>query len=74
MIAVVWRRSRAIWRDAERLPYERGIALALPGIILALVFHSLFSNSLLHPLLMEPLWVLCALGFAIARERAAPVI
>lgn len=68
MVAVMWLRSRAVARDPSRLAYERGIAVALPAITVAMIFHSLFSNSLLHPFLMEPLWVLWALGFVIARE------
>jgi O-antigen ligase len=69
MAIVVWRRSRSIWRDASRLPYERGIAIALPAITIAMFAHSMFSNSLLHPLLMEPMWILWALGFVIASDR-----
>lgn len=68
MLVVVFRRSRAVWRNLARAPEERGLSMALPAITLAMVVHSLFSNSLLHPLLMEPFWILCALGFVVARE------
>jgi hypothetical protein len=73
MIALMSLRSRSVWRDPAREPYERGIALALPALTVAMLFHSLFSNSLLHPFLMEPLWILWGLGFVIAREPIASV-
>lgn len=68
MTAQVFRRSRAVWRQSARVPHERAIAIALPAITIAMFAHSLFSNSLLHPLLMEPLWILYALGFVVARD------
>jgi hypothetical protein len=68
MIAVVIVRARRVWRDPSRLPHERGIAIALPAITLAILLHSMFSNSLFYPMLMEPLWILWALGFVIAHE------
>ncbi len=74
MLGVVTLRSRAIWRDPSRSPHERGIAIAIPAVTLGMIVHSLFSNSLLHPLLMEPLWILWALGFAIARNRSQSAI
>jgi O-antigen ligase len=68
MIVSMWLRSRAVWRDPAREPFERGITLALPALTVAMIFHSLFANSLLHPFLMEPLWILWGLGSVIARE------
>jgi hypothetical protein len=52
-----------VWRNREMTPSVRGIAVAAAASIPTIVVHSLFSNSLMHPFLMETLWVLWALPF-----------
>jgi len=64
---IAWR-GRRVWRDTTRAPLERGLALAIPAMIPAILFHSLFTNSLFLPLLMEPMWVLFGLGFVVAND------
>ena len=73
------RRARALWlnvllawRGRARLArrtqagIHRGLAIGIAAASVALVVHSLFTNSLLLPFLMEPLWVLWALGFVMS--------
>jgi O-antigen ligase len=66
-------RARRVWRDQNRQPHERGIAIAMPAIAIAYVFHSLFTNSLFHPFLMEPFWILWGIGFVIADQPAVSI-
>src|SRR5207247_1923838 len=83
MLWGVWSRARRLGREAgsgtweaEARAGERGVAIGAAAMIPAILVHSLFSNSLFLPYLMEPLWVLWALVFCIdakdatgARER-----
>jgi O-antigen ligase len=62
---MVIRRARRTWRRPNLVPHEHGIAVAIPAVTIAMVVHSLFTSSLLHPFLMEPLWILWALGFVV---------
>jgi O-antigen ligase len=71
MLGAVVRRARTVWRDRRRAPEHQMIAVGAAASIVAIVVHSLFSNSLLHPFLMEPLWVLWGLTCVIARTPAA---
>jgi O-antigen ligase len=67
MVFFVWRRSCRIWRDVAMSPETRGLALGVAAATVALCVHSLFTNSLLLPILMEVLWVLWALVFVMSR-------
>lgn len=69
MILLAMARARSIWRDTEQPQFHRGMAIGIAAATLALVVHSLFTNSLLLPFLMEPLWVLWALGFVMSNAR-----
>jgi O-antigen ligase len=70
MIGTVARRGRAIWRDERYDERERGLALGVVAATIAMCVHSLFTNSLLLPILMEVLWILWALVFAMKRRQA----
>jgi hypothetical protein len=61
MLWSVFRTALAVWRDRERPARARGLALGAAITVPMIIVHSLFSNSLLLPLLMEPLWILWAL-------------
>jgi O-antigen ligase len=67
MVFFVWRRSWRIWQDVAMSPETRGLALGAAAATVALCIHSLFTNSLLLPILMEVLWVLWALVFVMSR-------
>lgn len=73
MLVAMTVRARRVWRDPMRAPHERGISMAVPAIIVAMVFHSLFTNSLFLPLLMEPMWIILGLGFVVANEPLGQV-
>lgn len=77
MILLVLMRCRRIWRDPSRRAEDRGLSLGIVAATVALVVHSIFLNSLLLPLLMEPLWVLWGLSFVlsnteIGKEEGSP--
>ena len=61
MLWSVFRTALEIWRDRNRPAQARGLALGAAVTVPMIVVHSLFSNSLLLPFLMEPLWILWAL-------------
>jgi hypothetical protein len=69
LIVLMWR-ARRVWRDASASAQERGVAVSVVAITVAMIVHSLFVNSLLLPFLMEPLWLLWAVPFIVARSRA----
>jgi hypothetical protein len=73
MLFAVLRRCRAVYRQVERTPDERGLALGVAAVTVAIVVHSTFLNSLLYPFLMEVLWVLWALVFLLQRQEAEEV-
>jgi len=60
IIGVVIARCRALWIRSE-VPFERGVALGVCAATIALVFHSVFLNSLLMTFFMETFWILWAL-------------
>lgn len=70
MLVVVVRRCRAVWRDPDAPPAWRALATGFAAATIAICVHSLFVNSLLTPFVMEPLFLLWALGFVMARSRA----
>jgi O-antigen ligase len=71
MLSRIVARCRRVWRGTDATADERGLALGVAASTAAVVVHSLFVNSLLVPFIMEPLWLLWALPFAIEAERGA---
>jgi hypothetical protein len=71
MLLAITRRCRAIWRDHERPPEHRGLAIGTVAVIVGLCVDSVFVNSLLTTFVMELFWILCALTFSIAGEPPA---
>jgi O-antigen ligase len=69
MLAFIMVRARRVWRDASANAQERGVAVGVAAITVAMIVHSLFVNSLLLPFLMEPLWLLWAVPFVVSRNR-----
>jgi O-antigen ligase len=69
MMGLVVLRCRRIWRDQARNAEDRGLAIGVAAATAAIVVHSIFANSLLLPLIMEPLWVLWALTLVIAPPK-----
>ncbi len=70
MLAFVMFRARRVWRDSSASSQERGVAVGVAAITVAMIVHSLFVNSLLLPFLMEPLWLLWAVPFVVSRSHA----
>jgi hypothetical protein len=69
MLVLIIRNARSVWRDPRMSPGHRGLAIAAAASIPMIVVHSLFTNSLLLPFLMEPLWLLWAIPFVLASKR-----
>jgi len=67
MLGLMVMRARRVWRDTTASAQERGVAVGVAAMTAAMVVHSLFSNSLLLPFLMEPLWLLWAVPFVVRR-------
>ncbi len=67
MLRRMARSARRVWRSPAALPAERALAIGAVAATIALVVHSAFVNSLLHPFLMEPLWLLWAAVAVLAR-------
>nr|MDQ6925889.1 hypothetical protein [Candidatus Eremiobacteraeota bacterium] len=63
MLAAVVRRCRRLWRDGDADPVARGTALGVAAGVPALCAHSLFTNSLLLPWVVEITAVLWAIVF-----------
>jgi O-antigen ligase len=63
-------RARGVWRAPWAAPEERAVAVAAVATMAAVVIHSLFVNSLLHPFILEPLWILWALPAVVALDGA----
>lgn len=70
MLGYTIARSRAVWRDASLPAADRGIALGTAAVLVTICVHSLFTNTLFLPAIMAPMWVLCALVFAVARDAS----
>lgn len=60
MLAVQLLRCRRGWLG-DRPPAVRGLALGTAAATIGLLVHSLFTNSMLYPFLMEVVWVLWGL-------------
>lgn len=71
MLAAVVRRCRQVWRDAGATPVARGTALGVAAGVPALCVHSLFTNSLLLPWIVELTAVLWGIVFLLARASAS---
>jgi hypothetical protein len=69
MLAVIARRSLAVWRDLDVPAEHRALALGAIASLVAICVHSVFVNSLLTTFVMEPLWVLWGIVFVVDRER-----
>lgn len=68
MLWFVWRRTRSARRQPLASPEERGLVVGTAVATVAALVNSVFTNSLLTPWLMEPLWVLWGLAFLIATD------
>jgi O-antigen ligase len=77
MLWRIVRRCRRTWRLATATPDERGLAVGVAAVTVAMVVNSAFVNSLLTTFIMLPLWVLWGLisvthaAAANAPQRAA---
>lgn len=71
MLALVLARARRLWRNVAAPPEHRAIAVGTAAFTVALVVHSMFTNSLFLPFILEPLFVLWALT-RVASQRAQP--
>lgn len=65
-------RARRVWRDTTRSPEHRGMGAGVVAITVMIVVHSMFTNSILLPILMESLWVLWGLVAVIAASPVPP--
>ena len=74
MLWLVVRRCRAIWRDSLADRSSHALATGIAAGTVAVCVHSFFVNSLLTPFVMEPLWILWGLAFAMARPRGGPCL
>lgn len=71
ILATTAKRGRRIWRDRTRPAEHRGLAAGAVATTVAIVVHSVFTNSILFPFLMETLWVIWGLVAVIAAGRGA---
>lgn len=72
MLAVVVRRCAAVWRNEDAPDEWQALAIGIAAGTVALCVHSIFVNSLLTPLVMEPLFLMWAISFLMARALAKP--
>lgn len=66
MLWRVVRRCRRLWRTQAATPEQRGFAIGVAAMTVAMVVDSLFVNSLLTTFVMEPMFVLWGLTFVLA--------
>jgi hypothetical protein len=77
MYAVLVRRCRRVWRNAELSPSVRGFACGVAAGAVAMCVDSLFVNSIFTTFVMEMMWVTWGLVSVIersARERPAGAV
>ncbi|MDB4887743.1 MAG: hypothetical protein JWN79_3181 [Gemmatimonadetes bacterium] len=67
MLVVVLRRCRSLWRDENTPPEWKALATGIGVATVALCVQSLFVNALLTPFVMEMVWLLWGLTFAMRR-------
>jgi len=70
MFVLVYRRCASVWRARTASAEHRGIAIGTVASIVAIGAHSVFVNSLFTTFVMEIMWVLAGLTFAIAHDAA----
>jgi putative inorganic carbon (hco3(-)) transporter len=70
MIRRMTTNARTLWRAPARSVPARALAIGTVAGTVALIVHSAFVNSLLHPFLLEPLWLLWAAVAVLARPAA----
>lgn len=70
MFILIHRRCASVWRAKIASAEHRGIAIGTLASIVAIGAHSVFVNSLFTTFVMEIMWVLVGLTFAIARDSA----
>jgi O-antigen ligase len=70
MFIVIYRRCAAVWRAKVASAEHRGIVIGTLASIVAIAAHSVFVNSLFTTFVMEIMWVLVGLTYAIARDTA----
>ena len=63
--------ARRAWRSAQVAPDHRALAVGAAAFTVALIVHSMFTNSLFLPFILEPLFVLWALS-RVVQNVAAP--
>lgn len=71
LLVMVIRSARATW-SATDSAVARGIALAVPATIVAVVVQASFANTLLLSLVLAPCWLLWALPRALRRGGEDP--
>lgn len=71
MMLRVGRNARALWRSALATAEERALGMAVAAMLVAIVIHSLFTNSLLLTFLMELMWIMWGLTFVAFRAVTA---
>ncbi|HTI63750.1 MAG TPA: O-antigen ligase family protein [Gemmatimonadaceae bacterium] len=69
MFSLVYRRCASIWRSKSASAEDRGIAIGTVASIIAICAHSVFVNSLFTTFVMEIMWVLVGLTFAVRPTR-----
>jgi len=69
MLGFVLAKARRFWRSASASPEHRALAVGTAAFTVALLVHSMFTNSLFLPFILEPLFVLWALT-SVAADRA----
>lgn len=67
ILSIVIRRCRLVWQSRWASADERAISTGIAAGTVALCVHSLFVNSLFTSFVMEPMFVLWAIGFHLAR-------
>lgn len=67
MFWLLYRRCASIWRARSVAPEQRGIAIGAVASAVAICIHSVFVNSLFTTFVMEVMWILFGLTFAISR-------
>jgi O-antigen ligase len=72
MFGLIYRRCASVWRAKIAGAEHRGIAIGTMASIVAICVHSVFVNSLFTTFVMEIMWVLVGLTFAIARDTPQP--
>ena len=68
MFILIYRRCASVWRAKIATAEHRGIAIGTVASIVAIGAHSVFVNSLFTTFVMEIMWVLVGLTFAIAHD------